>query len=235
LKFLEQRGARNSIADQKINAMVKSADGALTRDQLLAQRADSLADVDMSMRYLIKEYHDGLLLYEISNQHVWDKAAKDEAALDNYFKKNKSKYKWDEPRFKGMAYHVKVQSDVKAVADCVKKLKFDDWNEALRKTFNNDSILRIRVEKGLFKKGDNKLIDREVFKVADAKVDSVKGFPIDATYGKLIKAPQSYADVRGLVTADLQDELEREWVAELRRRYTFTVNEDVLKTVNKHE
>jgi peptidyl-prolyl cis-trans isomerase SurA len=235
LKFLEQRGARNSIADQKINAMVKSADGTLTRDQLLAQRADSLADVDMSMRYLIKEYHDGLLLYEISNQHVWDKAAKDEAALDNYFKKNKSKYKWDEPRFKGMAYHVKVQSDVKAVADCVKKLKFDDWNEALRKTFNNDSILRIRVEKGLFKKGDNKLIDREVFKVADAKVDSVKGFPIDATYGKLIKAPQSYADVRGLVTADLQDELEREWVAELRRRYTFTVNEDVLKTVNKHE
>jgi len=235
LKFLEQRGARNSIADQKINAMVKSADGTLTRDQLLAQRADSLADVDMSMRYLIKEYHDGLLLYEISNQHVWDKAAKDEAALDNYFKKNKSKYKWDEPCFKGMAYHVKVQSDVKAVADCVKKLKFDDWNEALRKTFNNDSILRIRVEKGLFKKGDNKLIDREVFKVADAKVDSVKGFPIDATYGKLIKAPQSYADVRGLVTADLQDELEREWVAELRRRYTFTVNEDVLKTVNKHE
>jgi peptidyl-prolyl cis-trans isomerase SurA len=229
LKFLEQRGARNSIADQKINAMVKSADGTLTRDQLHAQRADSLADVDMSMRYLIKEYHDGLLLYEISNQHVWDKAAKDEAALDNYLKKNKSKYKWDEPRFKGMAYHVKVQSDVKAVADCVKKLKFDDWNEALRKTFNNDSILRIRVEKGLFKKGDNKLIDREVFKVADAKVDSVKGFPIDATYGKLIKAPQSYADVRGLVTADLQDELEREWVAELRRRYTFTVNEDVLK------
>jgi peptidyl-prolyl cis-trans isomerase SurA len=134
-----------------------------------------------------------------------------------------------------MAYHVKVQSDVKAVADCVKKLKFDDWNEALRKTFNNDSILRIRVEKGLFKKGDNKLIDREVFKVQDVKVDSVKGFPIDATYGKLLKAPQTYTDVRGLVTADLQDELEREWVADLRRRYTFTVNDDVLKTVNKHE
>ena len=134
-----------------------------------------------------------------------------------------------------MAYHVKIQSDVKAVADCVKKLKFDDWNEALRKGFNNDSIIRIRVEKGLFKKGDNKLIDREVFKVTDAKVDSVKGYPIDATYGKLIKKPQEYTDVRGLVTADLQDELERQWVAELRKKYSFTVNEDVLKTVNKHE
>ena len=171
----------------------------------------------------------------MSNEHVWDKAAKDEKALEAYFKAHKKNYTWDEPRFKGMAYHVKIQSDVKAVADCVKKLKFDDWNEALRKGFNNDSIIRIRVEKGLFKKGDNKLIDREVFKVTDAKVDSVKGYPIDATYGKLIKKPQEYTDVRGLVTADLQDELERQWVAELRKKYSFTVNEDVLKTVNKHE
>jgi len=174
-------------------------------------------------------------LYEVSNENVWDKAAKDELALESYFKKHKKKYNWDEPRFKGMAYHVKQQSDVQAVKDCVRKLRFEDWNEALRKTFNNDSIIRIRVEKGLFKKGDNKLIDREQFKVADAKVDSVKGYPIDATYGKMLKKPEDYTDVRGLVTADLQDELERQWVAELRRRYTFTVNEEVLKTVNKHE
>ena len=235
LKFLEQRGARNSISEKKLNEMVAGSKGALTKEQILQLRTDSLSAKDPEMRYLIKEYHDGLLLYEISNQHVWDKAAKDEQALANYFKKNKKKYKWEEPRFKGMAYHVKQQADVKAVADCVKKLKFEDWNEALRKTFNNDSIIRIRVEKGLFKKGDNKLIDREVFKQQDAKVDSVKGYPIDATYGKLIKAPQDYMDVRGLVTADLQDELERQWVAELRRKYVFTVNEEVLKTVNKHE
>ena len=87
----------------------------------------------------------------------------------------------------------------------------------------------------MFKKGDNALIDRECFKVADAKVDSVKGYPIDATYGKIIKKPQDYQDVRGLVVADLQDELERLWVADLRKKYTFTVNEEVLKTVNKHE
>ena len=235
LKYLEQRNARNYITEQKLDAIVKASDGSVTKAQLLEQRADSLSAVDPEMRYLIKEYHDGLLLYEISNQTIWDKAAKDEDALARYFKKNKKKYTWDQPRFKGMAYHVKQQSDVKAVANCVKKLKFDEWNEALRKTFNNDSIIRIRVEKGLFKKGDNKLIDREVFKVNDAKVDSVKGYPIDATYGKLIKKPQDFTDVRPLVTADLQDELERQWVADLRKRYSFNVNEEVLKTVNKHE
>ena len=235
MRFIEQRGAREAITDRKLQALVKESNGALNKEQILEQRADSMAAADMSMRYLIKEYHDGLLLYEISNQFVWDKAAKDEKAQANYFKKHKKNYTWDEPRFKGMAYHVKQQPDVAAVAKCVKKLKFDDWNEALRKTFNNDSIIRIRVEKGLFKKGDNKLIDREIFKVTDVKVDSVKGYPIDATYGKLLKKPEDYTDVKGLVVADLQNELEKQWVAELRKKYSFSVNEEVLKTVNKHE
>ena len=234
LKFLEQRGARNAITERKLEAMVKASDNVKTRDMFIEDRTDSLSQVDSEMRYLIKEYHDGLLLFEISNRTIWEKAAKDDESLALYFKKNKKKYQWNEPRFKGMAYHVKQQSDVKAVANCVKKLKFDEWNEALRSTFNGDSIIRIRVEKGLFKKGDNALIDRECFKVADAKVDSVKGYPIDAVYGKLLKKPEDFTDVRGQVTADLQDEMERFWVADLRKKYPFTVNEEVLKTVNKH-
>ena len=212
-RFMEQQNMRNGIAERKLDAQVAASGNTVTKEQLLDKCADSLSAADPEMRYLIQEYHDGLLLYDISNQLVWDKAAKDEQALASYFKKHKKKYAWDEPRYKGMAYHVKDPADVKAVAKCVKKLKFDDWNEALRSTFNNDSILRIRVEKGLFKKGDNKLIDREVFKVKDVQVDSVKGFPIDAVYGKLLKKPQDYTDVRALVVTDLQDEMERAWVA----------------------
>jgi len=235
LKFLEQRGIRQQIADRKLMAMEKATDYRVTKDQLLQERADSLGEQDPELRYLIKEYHDGLLLYEISNRLIWEKASKDEAALERYFKANKKKYKWAEPRFKGIAYHVKDQQDVKAVAKCVKKLRFEDWNEALKNTFNNDSVLRIRAEKGIFKKGDNPLIDREVFKVHDAKVESLKDYPIDAVYGKKLKKPENYDDVRVEVTADLQDEMERLWVADLRAKYPVVVNEEVLKTINKHE
>lgn len=235
LKFLEQRGVRDRMTGGKLDGMVKASGNVKTCEQLIRERTDSLSAADPEMRYLIKEYHDGLLLYEISNSTIWEKAAKDEKALALYFNKNKKKYNWTEPRFKGMAYHVKKQEDVKAVANCVKKLKFDEWNEALRTTFNGDSVIRIRVEKGLFKKGDNKLIDQREFKVANVQPDSVKGYPIDATYGKMLKKPEDYTDVRGLVTADLQDEMERFWVADLRKKYSFTVNEAVLKTVNKHE
>lgn len=233
MRFIEQRNLRENIIEQKLEELVKSS-GGLTKADIMKQKADSMQAADPELKNLIREYHDGLLLYEISNKLVWEKASKDEEGLANFFKKNKKKYAWDEPRFKGIAYHVKVQEDVQAVKDCVKKLKFDDWAGALRKAFNNDSTIRIRVEKGLFKKGDNALIDRDVFK-KDTTVTAVKDYPIDATFGKLLKkGPEDYTDVRGLVTADYQDQLEKDWVADLRKKYTFVVDKEVLKTVNKH-
>ena len=235
LKFIEQRNVREQIANANIDSLVAKSHGTLTKEQVLQDRTDSLVAIDSDLRNLIREYHDGLLLYEISNRTVWDKAAKDEAGLSAFFNNNKKKYAWTEPRFKGIAYHVKTKDDVKAVKNCVKKLAFDKWNEALRTTFNPDTLIRIRAEKGIFKKGDNALVDRDVFK-KDTVVAETKGYPIDATYGKVLKkGPEDYTDVRGLVTADYQDALEKEWVADLRKRYGVVVNKEVLQTVNNHK
>mgnify|MGYP000643368456 FL=1 len=235
MKFIEQRNIREHLALARIDTIVARSAGTLTREQVIERRADSLMAADPALKNLIREYHDGLLLYEISNRMVWNKAATDTLGLEVFFKKNKKKYAWSQPRYKGMAYHVKDKADVEAVKDCVRKLPFGEWAEALRTTFNNDSVLRIRVEKGVFKEGDNALIDREVFK-KDVKVAPTKDFPIDAVYGKLLKkGPEEYTDVRGLVTADYQDLLEKNWVAELRKKYKVEVNKDVLKTVNNHK
>lgn len=231
LRFIDQRGLREAIVDRKLAELAEKEN--TTAEKLLEDKKNEMVAADSDLKYLIQEYHDGLLAFEIGNQKVWDKAAKDEAGLAAYFKKNKKKYAWEEPRFKGMAYHVKVKDDVKAVKKAVKGLPFDQWADKLRTTFNNDSVLRIRVEKGIFKKGDNALVDREIFK-KDTTVKALDKFPIDAVYGKKLKAPENYQDVRGQVVVDYQEQLEKEWVADLRRRYAVKVDEEVLKTVNKH-
>lgn len=234
LNFIDARGIREHIINKKIDELVKASDGKLTKEDVINNKKNELEAENPSLKYLIQEYHDGLLLYEISNRTVWEKAANDEQGLENYFKKNKKKYYWNEPRYKGMVYHVKQKDDVKAVRDCVKDLPFDKWAEVLRTTFNNDSVLRIRVEKGIFKEGDNAFIDKMVFK-KDTTVNQLKDFPIDAVYGKLLKKkPDSYTDVRGLVTADYQEMLEQQWVADLRKKYPVEIYYDVLKTVNNH-
>jgi len=231
-RFIDARGIREQIIDEKLKSIAKEK--SVTSAQILDERSDELASKDPNLKYLIKEYHDGLLLYEISNRKVWDKAAKDEEGLAFYFKKNKKKYNWDVPRFKGIAYHVKNQEDVNAVKNSIKGKPFNEWAKILRETFNNDSIIRIRVEKGIFKAGDNGLIDKEVFK-KESSYKGMKDYPIDATYGKLLKkGPEDYTDVRAQVVADYQEILEKLWIEDLRKKYDFTVDKEVLSTVNKH-
>ena len=232
LTFIDRSGVKEKIIDDKLDEIVASQPG-VTREQILEQRAIDLSENDSDLANLIREYHDGLLLYEIMNREVWEKGAKDETGLANYFKKNKKKYAWDSPRFKGIAYHVKDAADVKAVKKAVKGLTFDKWADKLRTTFNGDSVIRIRVEKGIFKQGDNNLVDREIFK-QKVEVKPLKDYPIDAVFGKVLKAPKDYTDVRGQVTADYQDMLEKEWVARLREKYPVEVYNNVVATVNKH-
>jgi len=240
VKSIEQQGVRDQIAQQRVKSEVEASFGTLTAEKVMDRRADSLAAADPEMKYLMKEYHDGLLLYEISKQVVWDKGSSDEAGLQAYFKDHQKDYAWSEPRYKGIAYHVKDKGDVKAVKKCVKKLPFDQWADKLRSTFNPDSVVRIRVEIGIFKPGDNALVDTEIFKTApkdgaNSKQAAVlKDYPISAVYGKKLKRPENYTDVRGQVVSDYQDMLEKAWVYDLRQRYSFSVNKDVLKTVNRH-
>ena len=234
LTVLERREMRDDIVNNKLRQMVKASNGTLTQDQILEKRSDSLAATDPEMKYLFQEYHDGLLLYEISNREVWEKATENEATLKAWFDAHRKDYKWSQPRYKGIAYHVKDKKDVKAVKNCVKRLPFNQWAEALRTTFNPDSVIRIRVEKGLFKPGDNATVDRMVFKVP-AEVKPLQDYPIDAVYGKKLKKPSDYTDVRAQVVEDYQNDLERRWVASLRKRYPVVIHEEVLKTVNKHQ
>ncbi len=231
--FIEKRKIREVIAQNRLKAIADSR--GMTREEVMDARADSLSAVDQNAKYLIKEYHDGLLLYEISNRMVWEKASRDSIGQEQYYKKNKKKYRWDTPRFKGIAYHTRDVADIAAVKKALKGKEWDDWAQLLRTTFNNDSVLRIRAEKGLFKKGDNALVDRDVFGVADATPKEIKDFPHTATYGRLLKAPESISDVRALVVADYQDEMEKQWLKELETRYPATVNEDVLTTVKDVE
>lgn len=231
MKYLDQQRIRDRIATVKLDTLAKQLNS--TPAQMLAKKQAEMEARDSSLKYLIKEYHDGLLLYEISNRHVWAKAQKDEHGLMQYFKKNKKKYKWEEPRFKGVAYRAREEKNIKAVRKLLKKTPFERWEEQLRTTFNTDSVLRIRAEKGIFKKGDNALVDHEVFKVHTLP-KQIEGYPYSAVYGKKLKSPKVMDDVRPLVVTDYQEYLESQWVNDLRQKYTVTVNEDIVKTVNNH-
>ena len=187
---------------------------------------------DPSLKYLIQEYHDGLLLFEISNRTIWEKAARDEAGLIDYFNHNKKKYRWPSPRYKGVIFHVKEVSDVKKVTKALKKADFEKWGSILEKQFNQNGEIRVKAEKGIFKQGDNAWIDSEIFKHGVPPAP-LKDYHFSGVCGKKLKAPKTMSDVRKQVLSDYQEAMERQWIKELRAKYPVSINQNVLKTIKE--
>jgi len=222
---VSEKSIPKEVIDEKLNAFADS--------ELLAYEDSQLEKKYDDFRFLMQEYHDGILLFEVSNREVWEKASKDTPGLKDYFSNHKGDYTWEKPHFKGHVILCKDLETFKAAKSIVKKSETDSIDKYLR-TRLNDSIQYVKVEKGLYVQGDNKVVDDQIFKTKEKYVPA-KEYPFYFVSGKLLKnKPEDYGDVRGLVTADYQEFLEREWIKALRTKYPVNVDQNVLKTVKKN-
>ena len=229
IHYLEKNSVSNKsdnqvILDQKLKAFSDKS--------LLAYEDTQLESKYLEFRNLVREYHDGILLFDISNKEVWEKASKDTEGLQKYFKKNKKDYKWPAPRFKGYVVECKNDSVLNEARKLIRKAPSDSIAVFLNRAFNNDTVKLVKVQKGLFAKGDNSIVDKQQFKSSqNQKSTTDEKFPVAFLQGKKLKKPKTYEDVRGLVTADYQTYLESLWIKQLRAQSKIEINQDVLKTV----
>lgn len=230
VKYLDTNPySSKTIASEIINEKMK----AFVAKELLAYEDTQLARKYPDFRFLSQEYYDGILLFEISNREVWEKASKDTLGLTKFFNEHRADYAWDKPHYKGRVIYCKDKPTMKSAKSIIKKSANDSIDKYLR-TRLNDSIQYVKIEKGLFVPGDNPVVDDKVFKSKEKHVPAEE-YPYVFVTGKLLKTlPEEYTDVRGLVTADYQTYLEEEWIKYLRGKYPVVVNEEVLKTVKKN-
>ena len=200
----------------------------MTDAEVKAYADAHLEEKHEDLRNLVREYHDGILLFDVSLREVWDKANKDTKGLAAYFKANKKNYTWDEPRFKGYMIYAKDEVSAKAAKQIAKSANPDSVVSYINQRINVDSVTYVRVEHGLWTKGKNAAVDKYAFKDKAAEYTPAEEFPFVIPVGKVIKAPQEYTDVRGQVTTDYQDYLEKLWVEALREKYPVVVNKEAL-------
>ena len=246
VKGTEMDGCIMTFADQQIPTSELIAYYVTTKmmggdiDDKLAQIAEmkliQYEDSQLEKKYtdfanLMNEYHDGILLFEVSNKEVWEKAIKDTEGLNNYFKKNKKNYTWDEPRYKGFVVKCKDDATAKQLKKAIKKMNPDSVVNYIRKQVNNDSVTFASVERGLWKQGENGYVDLTEFKVPNTQVEVNEELPITIVVGKMLKKPEAYTDVRGAITADYQNYLEKAWIETLRNKYVVEINQEVLNSL----
>ena len=204
-------------------------------DEDVRAYADShLEDKYPELKNLVKEYHDGILLFDISLEQVWDKASQDKEGLEAYFQAHKADYPWDEPRFKGFVIQCKNANLEKAVRAIIRNADRDSVESYINSRINiGDSITYVKCTRGLWTLGQNKIVDKLGFKQKKVEFKTNSEFPHVFVVGKKLKAPEEFADERGKVTSDYQDYLEAEWVKQLREKYPVVVDEAVFESLKK--
>lgn len=195
---------------------------------LLAEEESQYAN-NKEYQHLIDEYTDGSMLFEASKEKVFDKAPQDTEGLEKYFKSHRKSYVFQQPMAKGVLIQAKNDSIANAVREQVKNLDKEEIIAYVKANFSGEAS----ADRFLVGKGVNGMIDNIMFGGEPVK-PKAKGFD---TYfileGKILEAPEEMADVRNQVTTDYQEELEKQWVKELKKRYKVNVNKQELSEIKK--
>lgn len=221
----------NSVA--LAEAIDHSADQ-LFEDVIVERAVNELAEENTEYSNLINEYRDGILLFEISNRNVWDRAAKDKKGLEKFFHDNAKRYAWDSPRFKGyviFAPNDSILNEAISYADSINIEDPEEFVSAMRKQF----VKNLKIERVIAAKGENPITDYLAFGGEKPEVKSTKWTSYVAYRGQIIDKPREAADVKGQATTDYQALLEKQWLKQLHKRYPVNIDKKVLKSISANK
>ena len=203
------------------------------KDMTLDYEKSQLENKYPEFRHLMEEYHDGILLFNITDDMVWSKAVKDTSGLEAFYEKNKQNYKWKDRASVSIYLYEDTLLNNK-VFEIAKKRANDLFSleEANAMICPGDTILCVSIEDKKIETDQQPIADGLKWE-AGSYVLNKGGNKISLTYVNSILQPEikKLDEARGLITADYQTYLENEWVQSLREKHSIEINNKVLKKV----
>lgn len=229
--YIEGRGYMIPTKDSV--AFINSTIETKASDQLISYENSLLEKKNPEFRYLMNEFHDGILLFEISGKKVWNKVSDDSAGLKKYYEENKKNY-LTPPGIDAKIYTLRLKEGEKALASAWKKYSGKPGRDnLLLKKFNRkkDTLLVITEHKWM--KGDDPQFDGIKW-VRGSQPLVREGYPAILDIINLIDPqPQNFESIQGEMMNGYQEYLEDEWIAQLRKRYNVYIDNSVLGEVKK--
>jgi len=198
-------------------------------DRFTALKLNDFEEKDLSennqdYKMLLNEYRDGILLFSLMNQEVWQKGIEDSVAQREYFEKNIKQYQWGN---RIDAYLVKVL-DLTKTSHAKSLLADKPLSEDLISNFEADyaktSPLAFQTEQGTFEYKSHPVLSKANLNMAYQELE-VNGHLYLILLGEKYPAGEKeFEETRGIVIRDFQEYLDGKLVEELRKKYPITVN-----------
>ncbi len=206
-------------------------------DSFLKEKVFAYEDANLENKYpefktLVQEYHDGILLFSLMEEQVWNKAVEDTTGLNEYYERNKNNYMWND-RVKAI---VLTSTDKGNVEELTAFLSGDVTTDSVNAYLKNNKV-KASARFSFYQKGDNINIDAMEWK--EGALNTFESTVDNTT--QLIKIvevrpsePKTFKEAKGLVTSGYQAELETLWLQQLKEKYPVNVNQKLLKKVKKN-
>ncbi len=224
--YMRDRGMNRSALSP--SEYLKFQVGKFGEEKLLAYEDGKLEQKHTAFRLLMKEYREGILLFELTDQKVWSRAVKDSAGLAEYYKLNAQKFMWPE-RAEAVFY---TCANAQVAKDLKKMLIGGKDKSEIAGELNKDSQLNLQIEEGIWAKEDRKLFEKTEWKVGMSNdIDDYGQVILIDIKNILLAAPKKLEEAKGMITSDYQTYLEQEWIKELRSKYKYAVNKEVMYSI----
>lgn len=203
----------------------------------LQEKVFEYEDANLENKYpefkaLVQEYHDGILLFSLMENQVWNKAAQDTVGLMEYYERNKTNYMWSD-RVKALVVSCHRKNNVDEIKAMVEEGLLAD---TLRSYFKENKS-QATAKTIFFQKGDNVNIDATpwvegTIKVYPSTVDNTTQIIRILEVRK--PEPKSFKEAKGIVTSGYQAEIEAQWLQQLETQHAVKVNEKLLSKIKKY-
>ena len=228
-EFLERN--QRGVSKDNIPLIVKNQYVKWEKEVVLGYEESKLQEKYPDFKALMNEYHDGIILYEIMTDKVWDKAMKDTVGLKTFFKENRTNYVWGN-RLDAVVY----ECANKQIAENVFKLIKNDTinSKNVLDIINKDSELNLRVRTNKFDKEQTLYLkDKNLTKGVNAPYEFDGKFYVLKVADLLPPAQKELNEAKGAITSDYQNYLELKWLEELAKKHPITINKTVLYSLGK--
>ena len=223
---------------ERLNQQPKTVEGAVNRiiKKLATQKCLAYEETQLDKKYpefksLMREYDEGILLFEVKKQLVWDKASSDEEGLQAFYDANKDNFKWKKRA--NVTFYTLRTDDKKLIKKIQCKAKKKSA-EALKGMFNKDQEI-VQSTSGIYEEGKNEDLDKLKWKSGSMNKGYEKNGSFFFTKIEEIVEPsvKSLDEARGYVVADYQDNLEKELIKKLKEKFKVEINDEVFKSLVK--
>jgi len=219
---------QNRVRERDLDKVFNDKYSQFVDDAVIAYEDVRLEQKYPEFKALMQEYRDGILLFELTDDKVWNKAIKDTLGLREYYEVNKEDFKYEE-RVKGAVYTCKDRATALKVRSMVEQ---GMANDKVNAAVNVDTQLNLTIISGEHEKGDEPITERIPFKKGLSTIEEIEGqFVFMDVKEVLPPEVKPFDKIKGLVTAGYQAQLEEEWIKELRGKYEVKVNREVLHSI----